>query len=58
MWGCRKTTSIYDALRMSGHERPKGEVRALGVKGFSGSGASLAAMLKNTRPKPRYAVER
>jgi hypothetical protein len=31
---------------------------ALRVKGLSGSGASLAAMLKYTRPKPRYAVER
>jgi tripartite-type tricarboxylate transporter receptor subunit TctC len=28
------------------------------VKGLSGSGGSLAAMLKYTRPKPRYAVGR
>jgi len=35
-------------------ERPT----AHSVKGLSGSGASLAAMLKYTRPKPRYAVGR
>ena len=46
-------------------EAPSGDRRscrkeptAHSVKGLSGSGALLAAMLKYTRPKPRYAVGR
>jgi hypothetical protein len=50
------------ALRQAGESRacstgaPCG--RCSEMKGLSGSGAWLAAMLQYTRPKPRYAVER